>query len=110
MKYCVLVPKLRRKPLLNAGLKTIGCPPIFSPQVLVGNLHLQLLDHQKLSEFSDKNEKDQSLSEALFRRKPAACKGKKPLVDALSSSKQQMEKSTESSGDEDLAFSESLFF
>lgn len=58
------------------------------------------------------DEEDESLSEALFRRKPAANKGKKALDSTPKSSKQQRPKSTESSeaGDDDLTFSESLFF
>ncbi|KAJ7381805.1 hypothetical protein OS493_038942 [Desmophyllum pertusum] len=66
---------------------------------------------EELSESSDGDEEDESLSEALFRRKPAANKGKKALDSTLKSFKQQRPKSTESSeaGDDDLTFSESLF-
>ena len=64
----------------------------------------------ELSEFSDENEEDQSLLEVLFRHKPDAYKRKKALARTPTSSKQQREKSAESSGAEHLAFPESLFF
>ena len=51
---------------------------------------------------------DQYLSKALFRRNPTATKGKKAVASTPNSSKQQSAKS--SKADEDLAFSESLFF
>ena len=71
---------------------------------------------EELSECGeDKNIRDreeQTLSEALFRREPAAKMGKKRLAAVLNSSKQKGPKSAKSaeSGDEDLAFSESLVF
>ena len=71
---------------------------------------------EELSEFGDgqsiRDEEEQSLSEALFRREPAAKKDKKCLATTPNSSKQKGPKSAKSaeSGDEDLAFFESLFF
>ena len=70
---------------------------------------------EDLSESGDdesiRDGEEQSLSEALFRREPAAKKGKKRLATTPNSSKQKGPKSAKSaeSGDEDLAFSESLF-
>ena len=71
---------------------------------------------EELSESSDdesiRDGEEQTLSEALFRREPAAKKGKKRLATTPNSSKQKGPKSAKSSesGDEDLTFSESLFF
>ena len=72
---------------------------------------------EELSESGDdetiRNGEEQTLSEALFWREPAATeKGKKLLATTPHSSKQKGPKSAKSaeSGDEDLTFSESLFF
>ena len=72
---------------------------------------------EELSESGDdetiRNGEEQILSEALFWREPAATeKGKKRLATTPNSSKQKGPKSAKSaeSGDEDLTFSESLFF
>ena len=64
---------------------------------------------EELSESSDGEAENRSLADVLSRREPVA---KKALAGMPSSSKQKQQNSTEScdAGNDDLAFSESLFF
>ena len=64
---------------------------------------------EELSESSDGEAENRSLADVLSRREPVA---KKALASMPSSSKQKQQNSTEScdAGNDDLAFSESLFF
>lgn len=71
---------------------------------------------EELSESGDneiiRDGEEQTLSEASFRREPAAKKGKKCFATMPNSSKQKGPKSAKSaeSEDEDLTFSQSIFF
>ena len=100
----------------------LGCRAKITPKTVVecgfidDNLVIPGPSLQELSESGDdesiRDGEEQTLSEALFRRKPAVKKGKKRLATTPNSTKQKDQKSAKSaeSGDEDLTFSESLFF
>ena len=103
--------KITPKTVVECGFEDNNLPSNISPSSSVRKSTSPAPGpSDELSEFSDENEEDQSLSKALFRCKPDACKRKKALARTPTSSKQQRENSAESSGDEDLTFSKSLFF
>lgn len=96
----------------------LGCRAKITPKTVVecgfedNNSAIPEPSVEELSESSDnesvRDREEQTLSQALFRREPAAKKGKKPLASTPNSSKQKGQKSAEA-GDEDVTFSEWLF-
>ena len=99
----------------------LGCRAKITPKTVVecgfidDNSAIPGPSFEELSESGDnesiRDGEEQTLSEAFFRREPAAKKGKKCFATMPNSSKQKGPKSAKSAeSDEDLTFSQSIFF
>ncbi|XP_044180033.1 uncharacterized protein LOC122961480 [Acropora millepora] len=99
----------------------LGCRAKITPKTIVecgfidDNSAIPGPSFEELSESGDdesiRDGEEQTLSEAFFRREPAAKKGKKCFATMPNSSKQKGPKSAKSAeSDEDLTFSQSIFF
>lgn len=87
----------------------LGCRAKITPKTVVEcGFEDDAVDNRSESSEAESDGDGEDLSEALFRRNPTANKGKKAVASTPNSSKQKSAKS--SKADEDLAFSELLFF